>query len=291
MARSEALGAERTVELAQGVVRYREVGDGPPVVFVHGLLVNGDLWRRVVPLVAGAGFRCVCPDLPLGSHEIAMRADADLSPVGVAELIGDFLDALGLDDVTLVGNDTGGALVQLLMVRRPARIGRVVLASCDALERFFPPLFRYLPVSARLPGAAWILGQVLRWRFVQRSPIAYGWLSRRPIPADVVDSYVSPARRDAEVRRDLRRFLVGVDSGLTLAAAESFNTFTRPVLLAWGEDDRLFPMSLARRVAERFPDARLVPVPGSATFVPEDQPEVLADLVTGFAPTEPMQAR
>jgi pimeloyl-ACP methyl ester carboxylesterase len=139
VARSEELGAPRSVRLPGGEIAYRERGDGPPVVFVHGLLVNADLWRAVVPVVADAGFRCLAPDWPLGSHELAMASDADLSPPGLASLIGAFLDALDLSDVTLVANDTGGALVQVLMASRPERVSRVVLASCDALERFRRP--------------------------------------------------------------------------------------------------------------------------------------------------------
>ncbi|MEN3360617.1 MAG: hypothetical protein V7637_4599 [Mycobacteriales bacterium] len=283
MARSAELGQRRAVRLPQGVIAYRERGDGRPVVFVHGLLVNADLWRAVVPAVADAGYRCLTPDWPLGSHELPMPADADLSPPGLADLIGRFLEALDLSDVTLVANDTGGALVQILMARRPDRIGRVVLASCDALERFFPPAFRYLPIMARLPGSGWLLAQALRPRALHRLPIAYGWLTHRPIPPEVMDSYLQPARRSPGVRRDLRRFLRGVHRRHTLAAAERFGAFDRPVLLAWGVDDRLFPVSLARRLAALLPDARLVPVAGARTFVPEDQAEVLAKLITEFA--------
>ena len=283
MARSDELGQPRTVRLPAGEIAYRERGDGPPVVFVHGLLVNADLWRAVVPAVAGAGFRCLAPDWPLGSHELAMDADADLSPPGLAGLVGAFLEALDLSDVTLVANDTGGALVQILMASRPERVSRVVLASCDALERFFPPAFRFLPIMAQLPGSGWLLAQSLRPRVFHRLPITYGWLTHQPIPPEVMDSYLQPARRSAGVRRDVRRFLRAVHRRHTLAAAESFGTFDRPVLLAWGEDDRLFPMTLAERLAARLPDARVVSVAGARTFVPEDQPEMLAKLVSEFA--------
>lgn len=285
MARSAELGEPKTLRLPQGAIAYRERGVGPPVVFVHGLLVNADLWRAVGPVVADAGFRCLAPDWPLGSHELAMSPDADLSPPGLADLIADFLAALDLSNVTLVANDTGGALVQVLMARRPERIGRVVLASCDALERFFPPTFRFLPIAARLPGSGWLLAQTLRPRVLRRLPITYGWLTHRPIPPEVMDSYLRPARRNAGVRRDLRRFLRGVHRRHTLAAAEAFGGFDRPVLLAWGEDDRLFPMSLARRLAEMLPAARLAPVAGARTFVPEDRPEALAKLIVDFAST------
>ena len=283
MARSDSLGQSHTVQLPHGVIGYREVGRGPAVVFVHGLLVNADLWREVVPVVAAAGYRCLAPDWPLGSHEYPMRRGADLSPPGIAGMIADFLAALDLADVTLVANDTGGALVQILMAHRSDRVGRVVLASCDGLERFFPPLFRFLPVAAHLPGSAWLLTQVLRLRPLQRLPIAYGWLSHRRIPPDIMESYLLPARRSAGIRRDLRGFLQQVHRRHTLAAAQSFGSFDRPVLLAWAQDDRLFPMSLARRLAVLLPDARLAPVANSRTFIPEDQPTALATLVTDFA--------
>jgi pimeloyl-ACP methyl ester carboxylesterase len=136
---------------------------------------------------------------------------------------------------------------------------------------------------ARVPGSGWLLAQALRPRLVHRLPITYGWLSHQSIPIEVMDSYLQPARQYAGVRRDLRRFLCGVHRRHTLAAAESFGSFDRPVLLAWAENDRLFPMSLARRLADMLPDARLVPVAGSRTFVPEDQPAALAELVIEFA--------
>ncbi len=283
MALSDSLGVARWLELPQGRIAYRERGDGPPVLFVHGLLVNADLWRGVVPLVADAGYRCLAPDWPLGSHGCPMNRRADLSPAGLARLIADFLAALDLRGVTVVANDTGAALVQVLMAAHPERIGRVVLTSGDALECFFPPMFAFLPVLARLPGSTWMLAQALRLHLLHRLPMTYGWLSVRPIPPQVMDSYLLPCRGDRGIRRDLRRVLRGVHRRHTLAAAGSFGSFDRPVLLAWAEQDRLFPMSLARRLADLLPDAQLVTVAGSGTFIPEDQPAALAGLIVAFA--------
>jgi len=163
MARSEALGHAHEINLPCATVRYHERGEGPPIVFVHGLLVNADLWRHMTPALSAAGFRCLAVDWPMGSHEVPVPR-ADLSPPGVANLIGDFLDALDLHDVIVVANDTGGAITQLLMVQRPRRIGRVVLTPSDSFERFFPPPFVFLPRAARLPGAVWLLVQSLRVR-------------------------------------------------------------------------------------------------------------------------------
>src|SRR3954463_10341635 len=90
-----------TTELDAGTIHYRESGSGPTIVFAHGLLVNGTLWRKVTPLLEDR-FRCVVPDLPLGSHSKPMSADADLTPPGVARILADFMAALDLEKVTLV---------------------------------------------------------------------------------------------------------------------------------------------------------------------------------------------
>jgi pimeloyl-ACP methyl ester carboxylesterase len=285
MAHSESLGAVRTVQLPQGAtIRYRERGQGSPVVFVHGLLANANLWRDVVPGVADEGFRCIAPDWPLGSHEIPMPATADLSPPGVARLIADFLAALELRDVTLVANDTGGALVQVLMAAGLAsgRIGRVVLTPSDSFERFFPPMFSYLPPLARVPGTSWVLAQALRPRALHRLPLTFGWLSKRPIPPAVMDSFLLPSRTDPAIRRDLARFLRDVHKRHTLAAVDGLRRFDKPVLLAWAAEDRLFPVSLAHRLVEVLPNARLTTIADCYTFVPEDQPAELVELITEF---------
>jgi pimeloyl-ACP methyl ester carboxylesterase len=278
MASSEDLGVERSIELSAGTIGYRERGAGPPVVFVHGLLVNADLWRGVVPAVS-RWHRCLAPDWPLGSHAVPMKPGADLSPPGLARLIAEFLEALDLTDVTVVANDTGGGLTQILMTRHPERIGRVVLTPSDAFEKFPPPPFNLLPRLLRLPGATWLSSRVMQVKALR--PALFGPLVRRPIPAEIMASYLTPCRRDAGIRRDLRSFVTGVHRRHTLAAAAALPGFTRPVLLAWAGDERLFG-GLDRRLAEVLPDARVVEVPDSRTFVPEDQPDRLAELIIEF---------
>jgi pimeloyl-ACP methyl ester carboxylesterase len=282
MAISEALGERHEIELPSGRIAYRERGSGRPVVFIHGLLVNGDLWRNVVPTVADAGFRCIVPDLPLGSHETPMHPDADLSPPGLAGIIASFLDALGVDDAVLVANDTGGALTQLVITQHPKRVGAVVFTNCDCFERFFPPLFRYLQLLPKIPGAIRLLGQAIRLRLVQRMPTAFGSLTHAPIPRDVMASYVGHVR-DPGIRRDVTKVLRGVDKSYTLAAARDLESFDRPALLAWGVDDRNFRLVDAERLAAALPASRLEPITGARTFVPEDQPATLAQLVVAFA--------
>lgn len=273
----------KTVELPRGRVAYVERGSGPPVLFVHGLLVNAELWRNVVPEVAAAGFRCLAPDWPLGAHQLPMPGDADLTPSGVAELIAEFLEELDLTEVTMVANDTGGALTQVLMANRPERIGRVVLTPCDAFEDFFPAPFDQMPRLARLPGAIWLASRLLQLPVVRRQPNTYGWLAKRGIPGEILDSYLQPLRESAEIRRDAKRFISGVDSSYTLAASKALADFDKPVLLVRAADDRIFAPELFERLAAILPNAKLVTVADSWSFIPEDQPSELAHLITDFA--------
>jgi pimeloyl-ACP methyl ester carboxylesterase len=276
----------KEIDLTAGTIRYRDTGSGPPIVFVHGLLVDGTLWRKVIPALEPS-FRCIAPDLPLGSHTIPMKPGADLSPPALARVIGEFIERLDLRDVTLVANDTGGALTQILLASgKTERIGRVVLTPSDAFDNFFPPMFRPLQYLARVPGAVNAVIQTLRAPALRRLPLAYGWLAKRRIPNDVTAAWVRPCQTDRGVRRDTARVLAGVSSRYTNEAAARLSSFERPVLLAWAPEDRFFPLEHARRLAELFPDARLEEVPDSWTFVPEDQPERLARLVESFARSE-----
>ena len=288
MSISAQLGETREVSLDQGTIRYRERGSGEPIVFVHGALVNGDLWRKVVPELA-KDFRCITPDWPLGSHELPMNSNADLSPPGLAKLVADFLEALGLESVTLVGNDTGGALCQLVVTRHPERIGRLVLTNCDAYENFPPRMFHYLKWAARVPGATAALTQSLRLKALRRTPIAYGWLSKHGIDEQVLDGYIRPLLTSPGVRRDSKKLLTGLDPEYTLAAARQLSGFDRPVLIAWARERDLFPWEHGQRLAATFPNARLEEVADSWTFVPEDQPERLSELIAAFVrePTAP----
>jgi pimeloyl-ACP methyl ester carboxylesterase len=276
-----------SVELAHGTVRYRDEGEGEgrPVVFVHGVLVNGLLWRRVTPKLEGV--RSLVPDWPLGSHGVPMNPGADLSPPGLAQLVADFIDALGLDDVVLVGNDTGGAIAQLVAANHPERIGALVLTPCDAFENFLPPLFRGLQLAARVPGALTAFLAPLRVRPARRLPLAFGWLRKHPIEDEVSDAYLQPYFDHAGVRRDLRKVLSGISTRYTLDAAAKLTGFGKPALVVWASEDKVFPVEHARRLGEIL-DAPVVELADSYSFVPEDQPERLAaalnELVRAPAP-------
>jgi pimeloyl-ACP methyl ester carboxylesterase len=269
-------------KLAQGTIHYREAGEGPPVVFAHGLLVDGRLWRKVTPLLEDS-FRCIVPDLPLGSQVRPMNPDADLSPPGLARLIADFLEVLELENVVLVANDTGGAISQITAANHPERIGRLILTNCDAFENFLPPAFRPLQWGARVPGLLTGLLQGMRFAPMRRLPIAYGWLIKRDFAGAPTREWVDPYLSNRAVRRDTVKVLKGIDPRHTLEAAEKLRHFERPLLLAWAVEDRFFKLSFAERLAATIPGARLERIQDSYTFVSEDQPERLAELIARFA--------
>jgi pimeloyl-ACP methyl ester carboxylesterase len=279
--RSPDLGPARTLELGGGrSIRAHVTGDGPAIVFVHGALVNANLWRKVVPRLDG--HTRVTLDMPLGSHLEPMAKDADLTPPALADLIADSLEALELRDVALVGNDTGGGLSQIAATRRPDRIGALVLTSCDAFDVFPPRFFRIVLAPARIPGAVPVLFGGLRLPALRRLPIAYGWLANGAIDREASDSYVLPVLTHGAIRRDLRKLLSGLDPSYTLDAAVKLAGWDRPALIAWSEKDRFFPTEHAERLAKVIPGARLEWIEGARTFSPEDAPERLATVIRDF---------
>jgi pimeloyl-ACP methyl ester carboxylesterase len=271
----------KEVTIPQGTIRYRESGEGPPIVFVHGLLVDGSLWRKVTPLLSDH-FRCLVPDFPIGSHTVPMNPDTDLSPPGLASIVAAFLEALDLEGVTLVGNDTGGAISQITAANHPERIGRLVLTNCDAFENFLPPAFRPLQWAARVPGALTAMMEGMRIGAMRRLPIAFGWLIKRDFKGAPTREWVAPYLSDRDIRRDTIKVLKGIDPEHTFDAADKLAHFDKPVLLAWAVEDRFFAPSFAERLAATIPNARLEWIDDSYTFVSEDQPERLAQLVEEF---------
>ncbi len=276
------LGEYREIELQAGTIRYREAGSGPAIVFVHGYLVDGRLWDGVAAALADR-YRVVVADWPFGAHKIAMAPSTPLDPPGIAKIVDDLIAALGLEDVTLVGNDSGGAVSQVLVSRRPARVTRLVLTNCDSYENFPPGIFKLMPPLAKLPGGMRALS--LPFRIPAVSRVAFSPFAKSGPPAELVADWTGAALSDPALMRDLAKVTVGLDKRFTLAAAAALRGTRFPLLLAWAPGDRFFPLSGAERLAADIGGAQLVEIPDSATFVPLDQPQVLARHIADFAPT------
>jgi pimeloyl-ACP methyl ester carboxylesterase len=279
---SHQLGEPRRVELSSGRIDYRERGVGDPILFVHPMVVNGDMWRKIVPPLA-EWHRCIAPDWPLGGHDAAMRPEADLSPPGVARMIAEFLAVLELERVTLVGNDTGGAFAQIVAADHSQRLARLVLITCDAFDNFPPRAAKPLVWFAHLPGSHLVARALTRSRRVRRSPLCFGGVTKRPFEPDIEQSYLSVTRADPGVRRDCRKALRGLHPRHTLAAAEKLGHFEKPALVVWSTEDRYFPVEHAQRLGEVLPDSRVELVDDCYTFVAEDRPDRLAELIREFA--------
>jgi pimeloyl-ACP methyl ester carboxylesterase len=275
---------EKQIALSTGTIEYRDSGGaGPVVVLLHGLLMDASLWDDVIQDLAPE-YRCVAPTLPLGAHRVPMSDDADLSPRGLARLTAEFLDRLDLRDVTLVGNDTGGVLVQLLAGARSPRVGRVALVSCDAFENFPPGLTGHtLVLAGKLPaGLFGLFMQPLRFRPFRRLPLAFGWLTMR---GDATTRrWLSPVLTQREIRRDTVRVLRGIaaEPRLLLEVAEELRGFNHPALVAWASMDRVMPPEHADRLAELLPQGQLVKIRDSYTLIPLDQPVQLATALRDF---------
>jgi pimeloyl-ACP methyl ester carboxylesterase len=271
-----------TVNLPQGTIHYRvagsETSSGPTAVFLHPVLSDSRLWIPVLERLATQGIRCVAPDLPLGSHTIALNEAADRSPAGVAELIRAFLAELDLQDVTLVGNDTGGALAQFVLDSGDPRVTRAVLMNCDAFTSFPPCPFNVILPALALPGLAPVMANQMRAKAIRHSWLGFGLLSRN-LPSDLTQSWLEPVRTDKGVRRDVVEFIKNVHPKDLDAVSRRMSRVELPVTVVWGMADKVFKPALGRRLADAFPKAEFVEVPGARTLLALDAPDALAEAI------------
>jgi pimeloyl-ACP methyl ester carboxylesterase len=270
------------VTLSTGTIHYEKDGppDGRPIVFIHGYAMGASVWRPLTERLAAQGFTCIAPTWPLGAHTEAMRDGAAPTMEGVAAMVGELLQALGLEDVVLVGNDTGGALAQVVAASPPDRLGALVLTSCDAFEHFPPPILKPLIAAAKFAPAFRAAIQPLRTRTARRQ--AYGALAHADIDY-LASEWVRPALSDAKVREDLRRFTASMRRETTLDAAARLPGFAKPALIAWSADDAFFPLEDGHRLAAALPNAQLEVIANARTFSMIDQPAALATLIGSFA--------
>jgi pimeloyl-ACP methyl ester carboxylesterase len=272
--------------LDSGTIIYEKSGPqgGRPVVFLHGYAMGASVWRPLVERLSKRGFLCIAPTWPLGAHAEPMRREADLTMEGIAAIAGEFLDALELHDVILVGNDTGGALGQILATTADERLGALVLTSCDAFEHFPPPILKPLITAANARASFLAALQPLRTQFARRR--AYGGLAHADIDP-LVREWLKPSLSDSRVRADLRRFTGSLNRQSTARAGDRLKQFAKPALIAWSADDEFFPLEDAHRLAAALPNSRVEVIPQSKTFSMIDQPDILTDLISGFAAAGP----
>ena len=271
---------EHTITLEGRTIMYDVTGEGPAIVFVHGVWATGGLWYNVIDRLADR-FRCINIHLPLGVHRFPSPPEVDHAPQALARVITGLMDALDLRDVTLVGNDTGGALCQLVIAAGAPRVGRLVLTNCDAFEVFPPRRLAPIYAAARVPALWWLMAQLMRAPRVRRR---FWWLVAHAAPdLPLLNMLLDRFAIEGPIRRDLRLTIRAIDRAQTLAAARAFSSFERDVLVIWGTDDVFFPVSLGRRLASAFPKSTFLPVQNAKLFVAIDQPDVVATAIAGLA--------
>jgi pimeloyl-ACP methyl ester carboxylesterase len=272
----------RQAEVPAGTIEYTETGSGPPVVLLHGLLMDHTQWDRCLPLLP-AGFRYVRPVLPLGAHRVPMRPGADLTLDGQVRIVADFLDALDLRDVTLVHTDGGGALF-LTARGLDQRVARQVVLPCEAFDNFPPGLpGAMVGVAAAIPGGIALACRQLRIGWLRRTPLLLGQMARRPLDDDLVRGWTESALRDPGIRRDLLAYTrTKFDKGTLIRDTEAVRGFGGETLVLWSPDNKVMPPEHGPRLAGLFPRGRYAEVPGAYVLSMLDQPETVARHLGAF---------
>ena len=271
-----------TIDISAGTIHYEATGpeNGRPVVFVHGYMMGGDLWRRVSERLGDRGLRCIAPTWPLGAHPEPLRSGADRTINGVAGIVADVLAALDLEDVVLVGNDTGGVVTQLVAVHHPERLGALVLTSCDAFEHFPPPILKPVILAAKSKAMFRTVAQAMRAPVARKR--AFDGLAHSNID-DLTAAWVRPGLSDPAIAEDLRQFTLSMRTEVTTGVAARLHEFDKPTLIAWSADDVFFELSDGERLAATIPNARLEVIDGARTFSMVDRPDRLAELLSSIA--------
>lgn len=272
------------VEVTAGRIAYQDSGgDGPVVVLVPGLLMDWKQWRKVIDELAPE-FRCVSPSLPTGAHWKPMKPDADLSLVGMGRIVTEFIEAAGLEDVTLCFNDWCGAQV-MIADGGMERVGKLVLVSCETAGNYPPGLAGFAAwLSAKLPGGYVATRALLLQPRLRRLPFVFGQMTKRGIPDELMRDWMEPLRK-REIRRDLRRYAGDAMRGKhdLARATAALPSFEKPVLVVWDKEGKMMPNEAGRALADSFPNSRYVELPDCFTLIPEDQPGALADEIRRFA--------
>ncbi|MDT5120161.1 MAG: hypothetical protein QOE30_5900 [Mycobacterium sp.] len=271
-----------TIDISAGTIHYEATGpeNGRPVVFVHGYMMGRELWRQVSERLAGLGLRCIAPTWPFGAHAEPLRRGADRTITGVAGIVAEGLAALDLEDVVLVGNDTGGLVTQLVAVHHPERLGALVLTSCDAFEHFPPPILKPVIMAAKSKTLFRTAIQAMRAPIARKR--AFDGLAHRNID-DLTEIWVQPALSDPAVAEDLRQFTLSLRTEVATGVAARLAEIDKPTLVAWSADDVFFAQEDGQRLAATIPNARLEVIDGARTFSMVDRPDRLADLLSTIA--------
>jgi pimeloyl-ACP methyl ester carboxylesterase len=269
------------VTLSGGDIAYAEVGEGPTALFVHGVLINADLWRHAM---AGVGDlrRAIAPDLPAHGASPA-GPDADLSLNGLANVLEELCVALNLGQVDLVGNDTGGAVAQVFAARHPERIRTFSLTNCDVHENFPPEVFRPTIELAAQGEFGPLVAAMVGDLDLARSEVGFGQGYQYPdkLSDEILHSYLGPFVADGG--RGLERFLTASTTEELMAVAPLLAELHAPTQIVWGTGDVFFEPFWSERLRDMIPGTeRVIELPDAMLFYPDERADELIPLLRDF---------
>jgi len=280
MAVGKPTSSKQSIETASGRISYVEQGTGPVALFVHGVLLNGHLWRDQLGELSDIR-RTIAVDL-LAHGDTEITADQDVSVTANAKMLSEFLDALHIDQVDLVGNDSGGGISQIFAALYPERVRSLTLTNCDTHDNWPPEAFKPFVAMVGAGGLRGTLEAMLSNKAIYRSPEALGPAYERPaeVTDETIETYLRPFVATDQRTRDLERFVMAFDNKHTVAIEPKLKTLKAPTLIIWGTDDVYFPVKWAYWLADAIPGAKSpVEIPGARIFFPEERPETFNQLL------------
>ena len=263
---------QRQVQTPSGLISCTEQGTGPVALFVHGVLLNGYLWRHQLADFSDIR-RCIAVDL-LAHGDTEIAPDQDVSVTANAKMLNEFLDALKIDQVDLVGNDSGGGIAQIFAALYRERVRTLTLTDCDAHDNWPPEAFKAFLAMSAGGGLRGTLEAMLSDKNTYRAPQALGPAYEHPeqVSDDTIDKYLRPFVRSDQRTRDLQRFLAAFDNKHTLAVEDRLKTLKAPTLIVWGTDDAYFDVKWSHWLANNIPGTRRrVELKRARIFFPEER--------------------
>ncbi|HUA25075.1 MAG TPA: alpha/beta hydrolase [Steroidobacteraceae bacterium] len=276
MTNSTPLTLKKSVATPSGRIAYVEQGTGPVALFVHGVLLNGYVWRNQVEALSDTR-RCIALDL-LAHGDTEIAAGQDVSVTANARMIAEFLDALRIERADLIGNDSGGGIAQIFAALHPDRVRSLTLTDCDTHDNWPPEAFRPFLEMVAAGGLQRTLEAMLADKAVYRSAGALGPAYEHPerVTDQTIEIYLRPFLRSEGRLRDFERFLLAFDCKHTLAVEGSLRKLQAPTLIVWGTDDVYFDVRWSHWLADTIPGTkRRVELQGARIFFPEERPEEL----------------
>lgn len=272
------LDRRRYADTPSGRIAYVEMGEGPVVLFVHGVFLNGLLWRPVMEQLAGE-YRCIALDILChGSTETP--ADQDVSFAANARMLEEFCAALGIAACHLVANDSGGGIAQIFAANHPERIDSLVLTNCDVHDMWPPAPIKPMKQRIMEQGFAVVATELGKDAASARAAFSVGFENPDILGEEELAAYLGPLSASPERAALMTRFFSSMTPADTVAVEGKLRQLRAPTLILWGSADIFFGPECAQWLENTLPGARpVVQIDGAKLFFPRERPDELVELL------------